>query len=189
MTENGETVYVDDDEVEDYSKFIYRSGKVNFTETPKASDFFNAASESNKALSAVNEILFAYSTDPGSLDSYMGYVVSPYGNGYVSEFEAAAQWAVKNGVGSWAVVPTDFGWHIIYCSFKYSGGEVYAYNHAEAVGDGMVEGSFSKMFYDSLKEKMVSNTTNEIQAMVLNQFNNDKAVQKFQKAYQDLLDM
>lgn len=189
VTENGETVYVDDDEVEDYSKFIYRSGKVNFTETPKASDFFNAASESNKALSAVNEILFAYSTDPGSLDSYMGYVVSPYGNGYVSEFEAAAQWAVENGVGSWAVVPTDFGWHIIYCSFKYSGGEVYAYNHAEAVGDGMVEGSFSKMFYDSLKEKMVSNTTNEIQAMVLNQFNNDKAVQKFQKAYQDLLDM
>ena len=133
--------------------------------------------------------MFAYSTDPGCLNSYMGYVVSPYGNGYVSEFEAAAQWAVEEGVGSWAVVPTDFGWHIIYCSFKYDGGEVYSYDHAQAVGASMVEGSFSKMFYDSLKDKMVSNTTSEIQSMVLNQFNNDQAVQKFQKAYQDLLDM
>ena len=66
---------------------------------------------------------------------------------------------------------------------------MYTYNHAEAVGEGMKEGSFSKLFYDSLKEKMVSNVTSEIQTMVLNQFNNDKAVQKFQKAYPDLLDM
>ena len=189
--ENGDYVWVDDDIVEDYSRFIYRQGKLEFPvgEEPKASDFFNPESKSYKALSAVNEILFAYSTDPGSLNMGMGYVVSPYGNGYVSEFEEAAQWAVEQGVGTWAVVANEFGWHIVYCSYKYENGEMYAYNHAEAVGETMVEGSFSKLFYDSLKDKMISNVTTEIQSMVLNQFNDDKAVQKFQKAYQDLLDM
>ena len=176
----------DTGKVEDYSRFVYRKGQIQFTETPKASDFFNPASESYKALSAVNEMVFAYSSDAGSLNANMGYVVSPYGNGYVAEFEEAAQWAVEQGVGSWAVVPTDYGWHIIYCSFVYDGGNVYTYNHAEAVGDKAVEGSFSKLFYDSLKTQMVSGTTSEIQSVVLNQFNNDKAVQKFQKAYKDL---
>ncbi len=193
--ENGEYVWVDDDIIEDYSRFIYRKGKLDFGgEEPTASDFFNPASKSYKALSAVNEILFAYSTDPGSLNMGMGYVVSPYGNGYVSEFEEAAQWAVEQGVGAWAVVANEFGWHIVYCSFKYENGVMYQYNHTEAVGDkenGIepVEGSFSNLFYNSLKEQMVSNVTTEIQSMVLNQFNNDKAVQRNQKAYQDLLDM
>ena len=188
--ENGDYVWVDDDIVEDYSRFIYRQGKLDFNgEEPTANDFFNPESKSYKALSAVNEILFAYSTDPGSLNMGMGYVVSPYGNGYVSEFEEAAQWAVEQGVGAWAVVANEFGWHIVYCSFKYENGVMYNYNHAEAVGDSMVEGSFSNLFYNSLKDQMVSNVTTEIQSMVLNQFNNDKAVQKYQKAYQDLLDM
>ncbi|MBE5747313.1 MAG: hypothetical protein E7352_03960 [Clostridiales bacterium] len=192
--ENGDVIYVDDDVVEDYSKFIYRRGQVQFNGTPIADDFFLPTSESYKALSAVNEILFAYSTDPGSLNSYMGYVVSPYGNGYVPEFEAAAQWAVEKGVGSWAVVPTDYGWHIIYCSFKYEGGKVYDYNHVEAVGDSengieAVEGSFSKMFYDNLKAKTLSNVTSELEKLALNQFNNDKVVQKFPSVYQDLLSM
>lgn len=193
--ENGNYVWVDDDIVEDYSRFIYRQGRLDFNgEDPTASDFFNPASKSYKALSAVNEILFAYSTDPGSLNMGMGYVVSPYGNGYVSEFEEAAQWVVEQGVGAWAVVANEFGWHIVYCSFKYENGVMYTYDHTDAVGDEEtgkkpVEGSFSQLFYNSLKDQMVSNVTTEIQAMVLNQFNNDKAVQKFQKAYQDLLDM
>ncbi len=178
----------DTGEVEDYSRFIYRQGKLQFPEgqAPKAGDFFNPNSLSYKALSAVNEMVFAYSSDGGSMNANMGYVVSPDGNGYVPEFEEAAQWAVANGVGSWAVVPTDYGWHIIYCSLAYDGGEVYTYNHAEAVGDTAVEGSFSKLFYDALKTQMVSGTSSETQALVLNQFNNDKAVKKFEKVYRDL---
>ena len=189
--EKDNVIMEDDDVVEDYEKFIYYSGKVDFGAGYKTSDHFNPESASYKALAAVNEIMFAYSTDPGCLNSYMGYVVSPNGNGYVPEFEAAAQWAVSNGVGSWAVVPTDYGWHIIYCSFAYSeNGEVYEYNHEDAVGEKAEEkATFSYLFYNSLKEKMVSNTMNEEQAIVLNQFNNNKTVKKYQKAYQDLLDM
>lgn len=186
--ENEKVIMEDDDVVGDYEKFIYYSGKVDFGDDYKTSDHFNPESASYKALAAVNEIMFAYSTDPGCLNSYMGYVVSPYGNGYVSEFEAAAQWAVKEGVGSWAVVPTDYGWHIIYCSFAYENGVVYEYNHADAINENK-KGTFSYLFYNSLKEQMVSNTTNEMQSIVLNQFNNDKAVTRYQKAYQDLLDM
>lgn len=180
-------------EVEDYTKFIYRSGKVDLG-TVRAADHFNPESTSYKALSAVNEMMFAYSTDTGCLNTYMGYVVSPYGTSFMKEFEAAAQWTIKNGVGSYAVCPTDYGWHIIYCSFKYTGennGDVYGGYVAEAdmpVGTNW-EGTFSNLFYESLKTSMVNNSANEVQSTILNKYNNESSVTRYQKAYQDLLDM
>lgn len=198
------TQYVDKNGDVDYSKFIYTSGKVNLGNVSSA-DFFNEETTAYKALSAVNEIMFAYSTDTGCLNTYMGYSVSPFTTNFVKEFEYAAQWAVKNGVGSYAVCATDYGWHIIYCSFKYEGceicaaggdcgnklcgGEVYGgYDHNLATGPNKVEGSFSNLFYESLKDSMVSNATNEIQSMVLNQYDNETSVKRYKKVYEDLLD-
>ena len=180
----------------DYSKFMYYAGKVTLTQDFKASDFFNekvgATEESNayyQALSAVNELMFAYSTDTGCLNSYMGYVVSPYKTDFVSEFEYAAQQAVLGGVGSYVVAPSDYGWHIIYCSFVYDvddGGDVYGGFKANEME---VEGTFSYLFYESLKSTSASSYTTTVQNQLLNQYNNDKAVTLHTKAYQDLLDL
>lgn len=173
-------------EVEDYSKFIYAAGKANVGF--EAKDFFNPASKSYKALSAVNELMFAYSTDTGCLNTYMGYVVSPYKTNFVSEFEYAAQQVVKEGVGTYAVVPSDYGWHIIYCSYKFEGGAAYdGYNHAEATGENKVEGSFSNMFYESLKATSAANHANAVQSAVLNEYKG--AVKLYTSRYQDLLDL
>ncbi|MBO5411574.1 MAG: hypothetical protein J6A38_00620 [Clostridia bacterium] len=170
----------------DYSNFMYYEGKVNFTETPKASDYFNPNSESYKAVSAVNELMFAYSTDPGCLNTYKGYAVSPYGTDFVPEFEYAAQYAVSKGVGTYVVCATDYGWHIIYTTFAYGAGDVYG---GYVAADKDVEGTFSNMFYESLKKSLANNHANETQSSVLNQYDNDDCVTRFKSRYKDLLEL
>jgi hypothetical protein len=132
--------------------------------------------------------MFAYSTDTGCLNTYFGYAVSPYKTDFVSEFEYAAQQVVQKGVGSYMVAPSDYGWHIIYCSYKFTGGEVYgAYDHAQATGDAKVEGSFSNMFYESLKATSATNHATAMQNTVLNKHKD--AVTLYTKRYQDLLEL
>ena len=169
----------------DYSKFVYYQGKVDLG-TVNAKDYFNPESNVYKAVSAVNELMFAYSTDPGCLNTYYGYAVSPYGTNFVKEFEYAAQEAVKGGVGTYMVCATDYGWHILFASYVFEGGEVYGgYNHAEAE----VEGTFSNLFYESLKATVADSSSTEIQNNVLNRYNNEDSVTLYQDRYQDLLDL
>lgn len=203
-----ESVYTDSvTKKVDYSKFMYYAGKVEL-DNKSRSDFFNpkvgtteTVNDSYQALSAVNELMFAYSTDTGCLNSYMGYVVSPYKTDFVSEFEYAAQAVVagvdwnkdgtkdfEGGVGSYVVAPSDYGWHIIYCSFVYDAddGDVYGGFKADEME---VEGTFSYLFYESLKSTSASSYTSTVQNQLLNQYNNDNAVTLHTKAYQDLLEL
>lgn len=174
--------YKKDGEV-DYNAFIYYAGKVDLAQKG-ASDFFNPAADSYKALSAVNELMFAYSTDTGCLNTYMGYVVSPYKTDFVPEFEYAAQVAVQGGVGAYVVCPSDYGWHIIYTSFVYDGGDVYG---GFKTAEKETEGTFSYMFYESLKSSAASNYTKEKENAVLNQYKTSATY--YTERYQDLLDL
>ena len=182
--------YYTADGIVDYSKFMYYEGAVTLSNT-NAADFFNAEKNGVKndayaALSAVNELMFAYSTDTGCLNTYMGYVVSPYKTSYVPEFEYAAQYAIKKGVGTYVVCGTDYGWHIIYVSFVYDAEDVYGgYNPAEKE----IEGTFSNLFYESLKSTTATTHSSEVQSSVLNKYNNDRSVELFKDTYKDLLEM
>ena len=180
------TEYVNDKNVVDYSKFVYYEGKVALNDT-SASNFFKAEdNDAYKALSAVNELMFAYSTDTGCLNTYMGYAVSPDKTNFVPEFEYAAQQAVSNGVGSYNVCATDYGWHIIYVSFVYGEGDVYGGYKAD---EKDVKGTFSNLFYESLKATTSQSYTNKVQNNVLNIYNNDDNVELFKSRYKDLLEM
>jgi hypothetical protein len=184
-----DTVYADKIKEGDYSQFIYYMGKTDLG-TVNAKDYFSAESNIYKAVSAVNELMFAYSTDPGCLNTYYGYAVSPLGTKFVKEFEYAAQKVVENGVGSYAVCATDYGWHILYASYVFDGGEVYGgYNHAEAVGDNMVKGSFSNLFYEALKATDVNTYSTQIENSVLNRYHNDDNVTLYKSRYKDLLEL
>ncbi len=184
------TEYTDAKGEVDYSKFTYYTGKVDLG-TVAAKDYFVKGTNIYNAVSAVNELMFAYSTDTGCLNTYYGYAVSPYGTNFVKEFEYAAQEAVKGGVGTYVVCATDYGWHIVFASYVFNAdGEVYGgYDHSEATGDNKVEGSFSNLFYESLKASASSNYSTEVQNNVLNQYNNDKSVKLFKDRYQDLLEL
>ncbi len=71
----------------------------------------------------VKELLFAFSTDPGSLDTYKGYVISPKPSEsgketYMSEFADAGRELLEMGGNSYIVVATNYGLHVMFYSQK-----------------------------------------------------------------------
>ncbi len=176
----------DDGEIKDYSSFIYYTGKVEGL-TFSADEYFKEGTAAYNATSAVNELMFAYSTDTGCLNTYFGYSVSPYSTNFVKEFEYAAREAIKGGVGSYVVCATDYGWHIVYASYVYDANDAVYGGYVDAEKD--TEGTFSNLFYESLKSSAVSNYSTEKQNEALNRYNNDDCVTLYKSRYQDLLDL
>lgn len=69
----------------------------------------------------INELLFAFSTDPGSLNTYKGYVIKPVADGsssedYVKTFGDAGRKLLDMGKASYIVVASDYGYHFIFFS-------------------------------------------------------------------------
>lgn len=168
----------------DYSQFLYYEGKVSLTSS--FDNYFYKDSDAYKAASAVNELMFAYSTDTGCFNSYLGYEVSPVTDKYVKEFAYAAQVAIKGGSGTYVVCSTEYGWHILYTTVAYKQGAIY---------DGFVwadkdkEGTFSNLWFEALKDATSDVRTEKIQSDVLGTYNNDSSVKKYVSRYQDLLDL
>lgn len=185
-----------------YEKFVYYRGKVDLSNTNAKDYFYKGSAETEDvndayaAIAAVNELMFAYSTDTGCLNTYMGYAVEPDKTNFVTEFEYAAQQAVLGGVGSYVVVPSDYGWHIIYCSFAYNkkmtvGEDANVYD-AKVYGDYLdaekeKKGTFSNLFYESMKTNAATNAATNMQNKVLNDYK--QSATRHTKAYQDLLDL
>lgn len=171
----------------DYSEFMYYTGKVeglNFNPV----EYFVEGTNAYKALSAVNELMFAYSTDTGCLNTYMGYVVTPFTTSFVKEFEYAAQYAIRElGVGGYTVCPSDYGWHIIYVSNKVDKDNVYGAKDAITQDLLDAEGSFFNLYYESLKSASAQNYQTMIENNVLVEFNNGSCVTLYTERYEDLL--
>lgn len=66
----------------------------------------------------IGELLFAYSTDPGSLNTYKGYVISPSILGqetYAQEFADAGRELIASTTKyNYSMVATDYGYHIMF---------------------------------------------------------------------------
>jgi hypothetical protein len=79
----------------------------------------NAGTGANVDLDLIDDILFAFGTDPGSLNNYLGYIYSPSTSAtkYVKEFADAAQRLVNAGVGAYEIVATDYGYHVMICTY------------------------------------------------------------------------
>ena len=151
----------------DYSKFVYYAGKVDFGANGfNANEMFLEGSAENVAYSVINELSFAYNTDTAGLNTYLGYSVTTGKTSYMAEFEYAAQLACRLGAGNYVVVPTDYGWHVIYCTFSFvsdgNGGVVdpYTFNWS----DIEKEGTFSYYFYEALVADLVSDYASNMQS-------------------------
>ena len=163
----------------DYSKFVYYQGKVAFGKTFDPNQMFVADTPENKAFSAINELSFAYNTDTAGLNSYLGYAVSVEKTDFVSEFEYAAQLACKEGAGSYVVVPSDYGWHIIYCTFSFvenGSGEIepFAFDWDEKD----TEGTFSNLYYESICANATTRYTTIRQSYIINEYTQCATVYK-----------
>lgn len=170
----------------DYSKFVYYAGKVEFTNGFNANEFFLAGSAENVAYSVINELSFAYNTDTAGLNDYFGYVVSTGSTNYVGEFEYAAQYVCRQGAGNYVVVPSDYGWHVIYCTFSFvadeDGNVVAPYTFCWE--DRETKGTFSYLFYEALCADLVSEYASIKQNNAIDMFGDCAIV--YEKTYEDL---
>ncbi len=176
----------------DYSKLVYASGKVNFT-----ADRANALNPDKNnaqywAMSAVNELEYAYTTDTGVLSQYLGYTVEAGDTSYIKEFEYAAHQAVNNGEGSFSVCAGDYGWHLIYVTYTFDiekdgNGALYQPNWQANITK---EGTFEYMFYEWIKDNDLDEVSTTRQTYIINKFNKDKVtVKKYEKAYKNLTNL
>ena len=186
----------DDEEKEvDYENFIYASGKVTL---PASGTAFNGnlltkekgkESVQYKALSAVNELQYAYTTDTGVLSNYIGYNVTLGDTtGYIKEFETAAHLAIAEGAGAFNVCAGDYGWHLIYVTYTFDTvGAVYEPDWDNNV---KIEGTFENLFYELIKNKDIAQISTTRRTQIMTQFNiNNTTVKKYKSTYQDLLDL
>ncbi len=170
--------FYSDSEV-DYSKFLYYQGKADIG-VFNANDVFVAGSKINTAMSVVNELSFAYNTDTAGLNKYLGYSVSAYDTSFVKEFEFAAKAAVAGGVGTYTVAPSQYGWHIMYCTFSYGNQTPYTFDYADIDR----EGSFSNLYYEAVKSSTVDGYSAAMQTQVVNNYN--ACVTVYENRYADL---
>ena len=104
----------------------------------------------------------------------------------MAEFEYAAQDIITNGgAGSYAVVATDYGWHIIYVSFVYTGGTTYDGGFDYSLRTQ--EGTFSYYYYQAKKGEVVSDYVSDRQSELLTMLETEGAVVKHEDRYADLL--
>lgn len=182
----GNTVFTDENDEIDYSKFMYAYGKVDLG-TFVASDLMNENSDYYKAMSIVNELQYAYTTDTGILSRYVGYDISAYTTDFIKEFEYAAQYAIREGgVGSFAVCAGDYGWHLIYVTYVLEpgeDGEIYDVDWSRIT----TEGTFEYNFYDMLKSSDLENASTRLQSDILqNLYQLDSSVLLYEDRYSDL---
>ncbi|MBE7091499.1 MAG: hypothetical protein E7363_06290 [Clostridiales bacterium] len=143
---------------------------------------------STAAKEMIFDLCFAYGSDNGILNSYKGYVSAPApaDNGtetYVKEFAEAARDVVAAGAGTYVVVGTDYGWHIVYCTESLNVNSS-TLREADLTVPGTFTYNFHKVMFDSLSKKTISETQTEM----LNTYNkNENVVKKYASRYADLL--
>ncbi len=175
----------------DYSQFVYASGKVSGTTAFDANKMFVKGSWENTAFSVINELSFAYNTDTAGLNTYLGYMISPYKTSFMAEFEYAAQQVVAKGAGNFIVIPTDYGWHIIYCTFSFADMATdattpYTFDYeARKGGSSEQENSFSYLYFEALKTQAVNSYLSESQSKVRNDYYAD-GTHLIEEAFADL---
>lgn len=106
------------------------------------------------------KLIWAYGEDSGSFNSSVGYVCYPNtaDSGYAEEYAAATKALVGAGEGSYVVVATDFGYHIVFLIEAYDKvGITNVFNSSEKD----TEGTFSNLFFNSVNNTLKENYYNE----------------------------
>ena len=118
--------------------------------------------DKKEILNRFEDIKFAYSTDTGNFNNYLGYVFSPITSKtkYVTEFVEACTKAVEMGEGSVAMFMSEsYGLHVLICTAKEGGYGYYADKaafEAEIETKGTVAYNFKKANETLIENNYVS---------------------------------
>jgi hypothetical protein len=122
--------------VEMMDKYVYGSVQSNQKSSSDSASIYKKAVVNTSVEeydAKINELLFAFSTDAGSLNTYKGYLVSPKpdiggAEKFVDEFAMAGRAYITDGLSgsSYIVVATDYGYHVMFFSEIVSANVNYA---------------------------------------------------------------
>ena len=164
----------------------------------------------------IQDLLFAFSTDPGSLNTYKGYAIKPAVDGagqeeYVTEFADAGRELLGMGGNSYIVVGTDYGYHFMFFSqvfdtnYGYATlvdylnsllGEVKTEDYWKAQFDAMLKDwdeyedkdSYLFLLSSEMTTSKVTSAQNLRQTNVINQYTYERpSVKKYTKTYSELV--
>lgn len=158
----------------------------------------------------INELLFAFSTDPGSLNKDKGYVISPNNTeGFVESFSKAGQELLTMGGNSYIMVASDYGYHIMFFSESFNvGGIDNLVDYLNSFGETKTKAQWTEAFNDLLKNWddvedtddilyrltngfLASKFTNEFNKFTQNEVNlvrdNDQKVKTYEDRFSDML--
>ncbi len=107
--------------------WVYGESKISETVNEIAVKKLVNAEKNEEYDAIINDLLFAFSTDPGSLNTYKGYTITPSldiggTDTYVKAFAKAGRILMdminyeNYGSGSYIVVATDYGYHVMFMS-------------------------------------------------------------------------
>lgn len=142
-----------------------------------------------------DDLIYAFSTDPGSLGKYYGYTYSPETSAdtYVEEFANAAKAVVAAGKGAYTIVATDYGYHVMLCTKVIDGSSADEYVPGDAVkgeskfiADIEVDGTFANEYYTTKFDSICDNEVSKIANQLIKDYK--KKVTKYRDAYSDLID-
>ena len=152
----GETLYEGvtlDTSGTDSSGYYRVARNTNGTEIPEYED-------------RINDLLFAFSTDAGSLNTYQGYLISPEAEAdetetYVEEFAKAARELLTMEDGSYIIVGTDFGYHILFKSvaLEADGGYPTLGEYLDSLGVEKKIGDTTHTTWEGYYNAMISDLT------------------------------
>ncbi len=134
------------------------------------------------------DIIYAYSTDGGSLSENYGYVYSPITSAtqYVKEFADAAQKVVEKGAGYYTIVATEFGYHIILCTYSLGVTGEQAMSKTDFIAElnSNEENTFAKLFKQNKLELIVSAEVETLSTSFITKYL--KKVEYFEDRYKSL---
>ena len=137
------------------------------------------------------DLIYTFSTDPGSLTSINGYLYSPWtsDSNYVIEFANAARDIVAQGKGAYTAVITDYGIHFMVCTGLVT--EPYAIT---AEGEQQFKADIAAEKKDTIaykyKQVKLNAVTSTEVSKVANKFISEyreNNVTKFENTYSDLV--
>lgn len=173
------------------AKYFENSEDFGMLSAEKVSALF----DENGVYDQFNDLLFAFSTDTGCLNKEYGYLYSDFTSAttYVKEFAAAAKKVVKEGVGAYTIVATEYGYHIILCTKKITNAP-YAIDDAgktQFLADLAQKGTLAYNYREVKKNAVVSTEINKIVEEKINPFVDDEsdryAITLYKKTYSDLI--
>ncbi|MBO5851961.1 MAG: hypothetical protein J6R29_06480, partial [Clostridia bacterium] len=134
------------------------------------------------------DLIYAFSTDGGSLKENYGYLYSPMGTDFVEEFETCQKDLINAGVGSMKIVVTKYGYHIMLCTKVIEPSGETALAEDKFIEKLSVEGSMPYEFKKYKVENLSTTTVNDIvNSFISRNDKKDGVVTKFEKTYSDLL--